>query len=355
MQLEKRIAHRIEKVFEMLSLPMRLLDAQGACLLPAGQEDMVLPEKANKPGINQRTGEFFLRALEVTPAMYLAAPAAVPGAEDILAMADVMIMTLFKDQTVITPKDVYFRVLNQELTGTDLLAVSGEYQIAAQRDRCVLLFQLEQVDQYGANALLRELIPLGEGDELVDMNRYSLALIKDMADVDGMEEVIQYAQAVQSAALEEAIPSVLVGVSDVKNTLSELGEAYVEARRALEVGRMFRPDQTVHVFPRLMLERFLVNVSREDSLHYHALLFNADNARLFNEEMLQTIDMFFRKDLNLSDTARQLFIHRNTLVYRLDKVLKQTGLDLRRFDDAVTFKILYELKKCSQEKPRQVL
>ena len=91
------------------------------------------------------------------------------------------------------------------------------------------------------------------------------------------------------------------------------------------------------------------------SLRYHSLLFNRKTAKLFNEEMLQTIEMFFRKDLNLSDTARQLFIHRNTLVYRLDKVQRQTGLDLRHFDDAVTFKILYKLKRCGQEKPREIL
>jgi len=67
--------------------------------------------------------------------------------------------------------------------------------------------------------------------------------------------------------------------------------------------------------------------------------------------MIYTIDMFFKKDLNLSDTARQLYIHRNTLVYRLDKVQKQTGLDLRSFEDAVTFKILMELKKVGNDRP----
>ena len=70
--------------------------------------------------------------------------------------------------------------------------------------------------------------------------------------------------------------------------------------------------------------------------------------------MLYTIEMFFKKDLNLSDTARQLYIHRNTLVYRLDKVQRQTGLDLRSFDDAITFNILMELKKVSGDKaPRK--
>ena len=122
----------------------------------------------------------------------------------------------------------------------------------------------------------------------------------------------------------------------------------------MEVGSIVHPGESIHMFRRLMLERFLMNVPREESMLYHSLLFNRKTTKLFNEEMLQTIEMFFRKDLNLSDTARQLFIHRNTLVYRLDKVQRQTGLDLRHFDDAVTFKILYELKKCGQEKPRQI-
>ena len=93
-----------------------------------------------------------------------------------------------------------------------------------------------------------------------------------------------------------------------------------------------------------------MELPQEISAYYHSLLFNRKTQRLFNEEMLYTIEMFFKKDLNLSDTARQLYIHRNTLVYRLDKVQRQTGLDLRKFEDAVTFKILMELKKCGGDK-----
>ena len=154
--------------------------------------------------------------------------------------------------------------------------------------------------------------------------------------------------------MEEAVQTVVVGIGEEKHALSQLWESYAEARRAMEVGHIFNVASSIHVFRRLMLERFLMEVPHDESMYYHNLLFNRRNAKLFNEEMLQTIEMFFRKDLNLSDTARQLFIHRNTLVYRLDKVLRQTGLDLRHFDDAVTFKILYELKKCGQEKPRQI-
>ena len=78
----------------------------------------------------------------------------------------------------------------------------------------------------------------------------------------------------------------------------------------------------------------------ETARRYYEMLFNKKNARVFNEEMVQTIDKFFDCHLNVSEAARQLYIHRNTLVYRLDKVQKATGLDLRAFDDAITFKML---------------
>ena len=171
---------------------------------------------------------------------------------------------------------------------------------------------------------------------------------------EDLQNGIPFAQAVQETLMEEAVQTAIVGIGEEKHTLAQLGESYAEAKRAMEVGSIFHSGESIHMFRRLMLERFLMNVPREESMLYHSLLFNRKTAKLFNEEMLQTIEMFFRKDLNLSDTARQLFIHRNTLVYRLDKVQRQTGLDLRHFDDAVTFKILYELKKCGQEKPRQI-
>ena len=154
--------------------------------------------------------------------------------------------------------------------------------------------------------------------------------------------------------MSETAHQMVVGIGEPRHNLSALGESYREARRAMEVGRIFQSGNSIHVFRRLMLERFLTEVPRDISVYYHSLLFNRRTARLFNEEMLYTIEMFFKKDLNLSDTARQLYIHRNTLVYRLDKVQRQIGLDLRKFEDAVTFKILMELKKSGSEKPQQV-
>lgn len=355
MYIEKRYVKKIAKVFETLSIPLRLTDSTGTCIVPEDGRTIALPTNVLAQGINHHVGDSYFRMLDMHPAMYLVAPDSAPGIEDVLCVADAMLMSLFKSSlSIASHTDVYRRALKQELTGTDLITRASEHQIPLEMNRCVMLFQIENTEKASAFTILGELIPLIDTDVLVEMSRHVVALIKDMAGIDGPDELYQFAEAVQETLMEEAVITTSVGIGEEKNTLAQLGESYTEARRAMEVGHIFASEASIHVFRRLMLERFLMNVPREESLHYHALLFNRRTAKLFNDEMLQTIEMFFRKDLNLSDTARQLFIHRNTLVYRLDKVQRQTGLDLRHFDDAVTFKILYELKKCGQDKPKQI-
>ena len=117
---------------------------------------------------------------------------------------------------------------------------------------------------------------------------------------------------------------------------------------------MYHPKQQIFVYRKMLIERFLADVPREMGQRYNSLLFNRKTARLFNDEMIHTIEKFFENSLNLSETARQLYIHRNTLIYRLDKVQRIIGLDLRAFDDAVTFKMMMLLGKNANEKGRRI-
>ena len=351
---EKRVIKKMKKIFEGIMVPIRVTDEQGNCLVPEDGAPVELPGAVMVPGFNHHMGDQYFRVLDMHPTLVLTCPDCV-GVEDLMMMADVALTGLFENSLSIgSHSDVYRRVLKQELSGGDLLNQASENQIALELARCCILFQIGQTDKTSAYHILGELIPLADTDALVEMDRHRVALVKDMEDVDGVEELYQFAQAVQETLMEEAVKTTEVGIGEVKYAFQQLWESYLEAKRAMEVGRIFSGGESIHVFRKLMLERFLMNVPQEDGMHYHSLLFNRKTAKLFNEEMIQTIEMFFRKDLNLSDTARQLFIHRNTLVYRLDKVQRQTGLDLRRFDDAVTFKILYELKRCGQEKPREI-
>ena len=356
MYIEKRYIKRIAKVFEELSEAISLLDAEGNCLAPEDGPAQAIPSSLVAPGINHPVGDHLFRMLDVNPPLYLSIGKSAMGGGDLLCLCDFMLMSLLKSSLSVSGySEVYRRALKQELSGAELISRATEHQIPLEMPRCVMVFQIQRTEKASAYSTLGELVPLTDTDVLVEMNRHTVALVKDMQGIDGLEELSQFAQAVQETLMEEALQSALVGIGDPKHTFAQLGESYAEAKRAMEVGYLFEPEQSIFIFNRLMLERFLMSSSREESLHYHSLLFNRKTAKLFNDEMLQTIEMFFRKDLNLSDTARQLFIHRNTLVYRLDKVHRQTGLDLRHFDDAVTFKILYKLKRCGLEKPKEIL
>jgi len=348
---DKRMLTKMDGLLGGLSTAIEIRDRQGRCLRPQGGSAFERLEDLAEGKIQRFGDRLYLRSANRLGWIFSVAG----DNEDLLRMANALLTALIKAEGGNqSAQDVYRRVLKEELSGTEMEALAHEQSIALEQDRCVLLFQIVQTGNTSAYALLSEIIPQSEKDCLVEMDRHLVALVKDMAMVESADELNQFAQAVCETLISETAHQAVVGIGQPRMNLGLLGESYREARRAMEVGRIFRPQETICQFSRLMLERFLTELNPEVSMYYHKLLFNRKTARLFNEEMLYTIEMFFKKDLNLSDTARQLYIHRNTLVYRLDKVQRLTGLDLRRFEDAVTFKILLELKKCGSEKPAAI-
>lgn len=345
--MDKHLLDRMEAVLSQLSVPVSVMDRDGGANLP---QEIRAALKDMTDGVPQAMdGMLYLPVKQ--PAVILACPDKLPGARDVLIIGGALVASMGSgEQHSENCFDVYRRALRGELVGAELEALSNEHQLPRVLDRCVMAFHMVQTGQSRAYELLHDIIPMQDKDVLIDMDRHTAVLIKDMSDTETMEDLAQYAQALQETLMGETAHQMTVGIGRSCHSIDELRESYAEAKRAIEVGRIFQPEDSVFVYSRLILERFLMELPQDISAAYHAMLFNRKTARLFNEEMLYTIDMFFKKDLNLSDTARQLYIHRNTLVYRLDKVQRLTGLDLRSFDDAVTFKILMELKKCGGEK-----
>lgn len=352
---EKRFLNQVQQVLARLMQPIWLLDVEGNVLLPEEQQTHVNLPEFMEPGLPVAyEGKTFL-TIGITPELVLCADAQGAAVHDCILLAGAMIQSMGRGEAPIASRyDVYRRVLREELTGSELEALAHEHQIDLEKDRCVMVFQLLQTESDTAFAQLEELVPRANGDLLIEMDRHTVVLLKSMEQVESFEELYQLAEAIDQMLMDELGHSSIVGIGEPKHLLSELGESYRESRRAIEVGRTFCTDKHIFVYRGLVLERFLMDIPRDLGQRYHSILFNRRTARLFNEEMLHTIEMFFAKDLNLSDTARQLYIHRNTLVYRLDKVQRQTGLDLRKFDDAVTFKMMLLLGKSGKDKPRPV-
>ncbi len=341
---DRHLQEQMEAILSRLSMPVAVLDREYEESLHRMEQQLAEgePHTAN--------GKMYLAVPNTR--LVLSCDAHRPGAQDVLLLACELVSTLGAASDAHTENsfDVYRHALRGELSGSELEALSHEHQLPASLPRCVMVFHIVQTDHDRAYDLLKDITPMQDKDVLIDMDRHSVVLLKDMSDDETIDDLTQFAQALQETLMGETAHQMTIGIGGTRHTMDELRESYMEARRAIEVGRIFKPEESIYVYSRLILERFLMELPQDISAFYHSLLFNRRNQRLFNEEMLYTIDMFFKKDLNLSDTARQLYIHRNTLVYRLDKVQKQTGLDLRSFEDAVTFKILMELKKVSGER-----
>lgn len=347
MMADRHLMERMDQVLKRLNIPVEAIDLEYEPQILGGTYGIDKPEEGVV--VERNDAKYY-----IVPKTHVAlfCKANVPGADNLLKLASELMTTIVTANDTHTEDscDVYRRALRGELSGSELEALSHEHQLPADLKRCVFVFHIVQTDQDRAYDLLKDITPLQDKDVLVDMDRHTVVLLKDVSEEEELDELTQFAQALQETLMGETAHQMTIGIGRSRHTIEELRESYMEARRAIEVGRIFKAEESIFVYSRLILERFLMELPQDISAYYHSLLFNRKNQRLFNEEMLYTIDMFFKKDLNLSDTARQLYIHRNTLVYRLDKVQKQIGLDLRSFEDAVTFKILMELKKVGGER-----
>ena len=137
----------------------------------------------------------------------------------------------------------------------------------------------------------------------------------------------------------EAMSQVRVSYGNIIHEIKDVSRSYKEAKMALEVGKIFYADKIIVPYNNLGIGRLIYQLPMPLCQMFIKEIFDGKSPDEFDEETLSTINKFFENSLNVSETSRQLYIHRNTLVYRLDKLQKSTGLDLRIFDDAITFKI----------------
>ena len=168
-------------------------------------------------------------------------------------------------------------------------------------------------------------------------------LVKDIADVEAgklHDKLASIAGSLVDNLLAEAMIKVRVGYGNPTDILPRIAESYQEARMALEVGRLFYVEKEIMAYDRLGIGRLIYQLPMSlCDMFIKEVFGNNVPDILEDEEAMSTISKFFENNLNISETARQLFVHRNTLVYRLERIEKAIGLDIRNFDDAMIFKI----------------
>ena len=177
------------------------------------------------------------------------------------------------------------------------------------------------------------------GDFITAVDEKSIIVVKELEESDGSDELEQTAHMIINSLDAETREVAHVAYGTVVNEIKEVSRSYKEARMALDVGKIFFDERNVIAYSSLGIGRLIYQLPIPLCKMFIREIFGGRSTDDFDEETLTTINKFFENSLNVSETSRQLYIHRNTLVYRLDKLQKSTGLDLRVFEDAITFKI----------------
>ena len=176
-------------------------------------------------------------------------------------------------------------------------------------------------------------------DFITAVDENNVIVVKDLSESDSAKEIEKSAKGLCVFLQKEGIKDVRVSFGTVVREIKEVSRSYKEAKMALDVGKIFFDDRDIVAYSELGIGRLIYQLPIPLCKMFIREIFGGKSPDEFDEETLTTIHKFFENSLNVSETSRQLFIHRNTLVYRLDKLQKSTGLDLRVFEDAITFKI----------------
>ena len=169
--------------------------------------------------------------------------------------------------------------------------------------------------------------------------RKNIIIVKELELEDGHKELEKMANGYLTLLKDNGEEDALIAYGTVVHDIKEVSKSYKEAKLALDVGKIFFSERNVIAYSALGIGRLIYQLPIPLCKMFIREIFEGKSPDDFDEETLTTINKFFENNLNVSETSRQLYIHRNTLVYRLDKLQKSTGLDLRVFEDAITFKI----------------
>lgn len=236
-------------------------------------------------------------------------------------------------------------LLLDNLLLVDIYSRAKKLRIENNVPRVVFLIETEIDKEFNVVEIVRSIFPTKQKDFVTAVDEKSIILVKELKEKDSKEEIDQISKHIYDTLSAEAMTSVYVAIGTVVNDLKNVSASYKEAKMALEVGKIFEENKKIVNYEQLGIGRLIYQLPAPLCKIFINEVLHGLSMDQFDEETLTTVNKFFENNLNVSETSRQLYIHRNTLVYRLDKLQKMTGLDLRNFDDAIIFKIMLMVSK----------
>lgn len=221
----------------------------------------------------------------------------------------------------------------------DIYSQAKKMRIVNEQRRIVFIVEPKNEGENLILETLQGLFASGNRDFVTAVDETHVILVKELADGEDYPEVLHMAKVIVDTLSMEAMVGIRISYGTIIDELKGVSRSYKEASMALEVGRVFYGERGVLAYNELGIGRLIHQLPKSLCEMFLSEVLEGNATELFDDEELITVYTFFDNSLNISETARQLFIHRNTLVYRLEKIQKKTGLDVRVFEDALTFKI----------------
>ena len=235
-------------------------------------------------------------------------------------------------------------ILDNVLPG-DITLKARELHFNADISRVVFLISIVSANEVSAYDVIQNLFPDKNKDFVFNITETEIVLVKEIkAGIDN-KDLEKLARSISDTLSGEFFTKVNVGIGTPVTGIKDLARSFKEAQIAIEVGKVFDTDKTIVSYDNLGIARLIYHLPTTLCETFLKEVFKKGSIESLDHETLFTIQRFFENNLNVSETSRKLFVHRNTLVYRLDKIKKLTGLDLREFDHAIIFKIALMVKK----------
>ena len=340
------LQNTIEGIKEISHLELGIMDADGrevAVTAPVFADAAgAIPDFAVSPADSQSAGPYqFFKVMDEQQLEYVIV---VYGETDSSLLIGRMagfqlkgLMSAFKERY---DKDSFMKnLLLDNLLLVDIYSRAKKLHIVSDAQRVVLIVETGQERDRNVLEVVQEFIGTTTMDFVTAVDEYNVVVVKDLTDGSRIRDIEKTANAIDAHLRKVGISGVRIAYGTVVGEIKEVSRSYKEAKMALDVSRIFFEDRTVIAYNELGIGRLIYQLPIPLCKMFIREIFKGKNPEEFDQETLATINKFFENSLNVSETSRQLFIHRNTLVYRLDKLQKSTGLDLRVFEDAITFKI----------------
>lgn len=241
-------------------------------------------------------------------------------------------------------------VLDNVLPG-DIVVKARELHFNSDVSRVVLLIRIISSNDVSAFDVIQNLFPDKAKDFVLNITESDIVLVKEIKSNVESKDLEKLARSISDTLSSEFYTRVNVGIGTVVTGIKDLARSFKEAQIALEVGKVFDTDKVIVSYDNLGIARLIYHLPTTLCETFLQEVFKKGSIESLDHETLFTIQRFFENNLNVSETSRKLFVHRNTLVYRLEKIKKLTGLDLREFDHAIVFKIALMVKKYLSANP----